>query len=419
MPRMVHLGVGNFHRAHQAWYTQAAGGWDVTGVIMSNRELYNALKESGGRYLLGIWAADGLATRTISVHDDILLAADAPEAVIARIAYPETRIVTLTITEKGYCLASNGLLDFADPAIEADIAAEAPSSAIGLLAAGLHRRAGQGGKPITILSCDNLSANGRKLRQAVSDFLGAKAPSALDWLGENAAFPDTMVDRITPRLSDTAKAEISAAAGDGALTVVGTEAFSEWIIEDRFAAARPDWERAGAVFTADVGSFERRKLRLLNAAHSYLACAGQAAGHRFVHEAIADEKLRSHVESLWDEAQTTLSPPALDTVPAYREALLERFSVPDLRHELRQIAADGSLKLKERLVPVLQERAEKGLASPHVEGAIDAWIDHARDAIARGERLADPNADRIAGMAAGMAAGGEAFDEEMRRLIGL
>ena len=385
MPRILHLGLGNFHRAHQAWHTTRAGGWQITGVVMGNRVLFDSLRRQGGAYHLGIRGAQGLHIERIAVHDRLLLARDDPQAVIAAIVDPEVDIVTLTITEKGYCLGPDGRLDLANPSIAADLN-HTPRSAIGMLTHGLSRR----NTPITVVSCDNVSGNGHKLRAAVKDFSHAAGLS----LTADIHFPDTMVDRITPATTDAIRAEIEAASGLTDRTPVMTEAFSEWIIEDDFAGPRPAWETAGVEIVPDVAPYEMRKLRLLNAAHSFLAYAGLLAGHRYVHEAMADPALRAAVERLWDEAQATLPEAVLPTTPAYRAALAERFAVTEMRHELAQIACDGSLKLHERVLPLIAGLDD----APQARQAIAAWIAFVLRRQDTGEALRDPNADRIANL---------------------
>jgi fructuronate reductase len=383
MPRILHLGLGNFHRAHQAWHTARAGGWQITGVVMGNGALYEAMTRQGGAYHLGIRGADGLQVHRIAVHDRLLLARDDPKAVIAAIAESDVQIITLTVTEKGYCLGMDGRLDLGAPAIVADLQ-HGPRSAVGMLAHGLALRSA----PVTVISCDNISNNGQKLRAAVVDFARAAGLS----LKVDISFPDTMVDRITPATTEMIRSEIEAACGVVDATPVLTEAFSEWIIEDNFAGPRPPWEAAGVEIVPDVGPYEMRKLRLLNAAHSYLAYAGLLAGYHYVHEAMADPALRAGVERLWDEAQATLPEGIQPSIPAYRAALSERFAVAEMRHKLAQIACDGSLKLRERVVPLVTGPAD----TPQARQTIAAWIAFVVRTKNLDQKLNDPHADRIA-----------------------
>ena len=374
MPRILHIGVGNFHRAHQAAYTAlSAKDWRITGVVMGNVAMYNAMADGRG-YDLGIRSSSGMATHRIAVHDRMIFAQREPRSVIKEFLDPDLHVITLTITEKGYCLdPSTGLLDLENPAILRDFAGD-PTSALGLLTHGLARRFKAGLAPLTVISCDNLSGNGRKLKGAVSAF-AQKAALELD---RGTCFPETMVDRITPATPD-------------AVAPVITEEFTEWVIEDAFASLRPDWNIAGAEFTLDVAPYEMRKLRLLNAAHSWLAYAGQMAGFTYVHEAMADPSLRASVDRLWDEAVLTLPEVVLSTTPAYRAALVNRFSVAEMRHALAQIGADGSLKLRERIVPLINENP----STPQAVEAVAAWIAFVLHKNNEGEVLVDPNAALI------------------------
>lgn len=405
MNRILHLGFGNFHRAHQAFYTAAANAlgenWAITGVAMRRPDLRDALAAGGFAYTLGIRGTDGLEARHIAVHDRVLVVPEDPQAVIDAIADPETHIVSLTVTEKGYHLnPATGAPDLDGAALAADLVAPLPQTAVGLIAHGLAKRVAAGA-PVTVLSCDNISGNGHKLAHAVHGFAKAAGLDIGDFLATHVRFPDSMVDRITPATTDGIRAEIAAITGKNEPQPVLTEAFSEWIIEDDFAGPRPAWDKVGVEIVPDVAPFEMRKLRLLNAAHSYLAYAGQLAGHRYVHEAIRDPRLRPIVEGIWDEAASTLPDAVADTTPAYRTALLDRFEGAGMRHELAQIAQDGSLKLPVRLVPVWHLRRAAGDPAPNVTEAVAAWLAFVRREVLAGRALADPAAGRLAGMVRG------------------
>jgi len=279
------LGLGNFHRAHQAWYTHAANTgaaqeWRITGVAMRNPALRDAMEAEGWAYDLGIMSPEGLRVERIAVHDRVLVAAETPGLVVDAIADPEVAAVTLSVTEKGYSLTADGTLDTDDPGIASDIHTGTTRSVIGLLARGLTRRTLRGGGAITVLSCDNLGGNGRLLHRAVTEFLTASGQSA--GALNDVRFPDTMVDRITPATTPAIKARMQAAAGRAVVAPVMTEDFTEWIIEDT-GGTLPDWTSAGAAFVPDVGPYERRKLLLLNGAHSALAYGGLLRGHDYVH----------------------------------------------------------------------------------------------------------------------------------------
>ncbi len=403
MPRILHLGFGNFHRAHQAWYTEAANRregaprWRITGVSMRRPDLRDALAPQGNGYTLVIRGLDGPRFERIELHDEIIVAAEDPGAVIDRIADPDTSIVTLTVTEKGYHLDPRGGLDLSDPQIRADLDTALPRSAVGLLAQGLARRQSSGAGGLTVVSCDNIPGNGRKLHAAVARYAEA-AGLDLDLSGDAARFPDTMVDRITPATTDDLRRSVGEATGRDDPEPVLTESFSEWIVEDAFAGPHPDWASVGVEIVADVAPFEQRKLRMLNAAHSYLAYAGLLAGHDFVHEAVADPVLRAGVERLFDEAATTLPEAVRDSIPGYRAALLARFDVAEMRHALAQIAMDGSQKLPIRLLPIVAAHRDRGVDAPQARVAIAAWIAWLIRSVETGRQIHDPAAEMLAGI---------------------
>lgn len=411
MPRIVHLGFGNFHRAHQAWYTQLAnalGGpqWSITGVSMNRTDLRDALKSNAFHYSLGLKGVDGLTIERMTVHDTVLVARETPKEVIQSIAMPETQIVSLTITEKGYSLDATGRLDLSAGAIKADLGSDQPIGAIGLLTRGLWQRSASI-EPITVMSCDNLSGNGRLVKQAVHDFAEAAGWDMAGYLKANVSFPDSMVDRITPATTDRTVEQIEKLTGVPEPSPVITETFSEWVIEDHFAGARPDWHNVGAVFSTEVGAYEARKLRLLNASHSLLAYGGLLRGHDYVHEAISDPVLRQKVAALWQEAIATLPASIRTSSEAYCDALIARFEVPAIRHELRQIAADGSLKLPVRLFSAAEERRALKLASPALCDSIASWFAYA----SRNTFSADPQAELVNGLLFGHAPNADLYGQ--------
>lgn len=376
---VVHLGLGAFHRAHQAPVFDAmlrAGDrrWGIAAVAMRSRPLAAALAAQDGLYSLAERADAPIAPRVIGAIRETMVAADDPGRVAARIAAPDVAIVTLTITEKGYALPPG------------DVSATAP----GLIAAGLAARHATGAAPLTILSCDNRSGNGRVTHAAVAEAAGRMgiAADARAWIDAACSFPDTMVDRITPAATDETIAANSAALGLADAAALWTEPFWQWVIEDRFAGPRPPFAAHGVQLVAEVAPFEAAKLRLLNAAHSALAYRGLLAGHRFVHQAIADPALRTMVEALWDEAAPTLDARVID-IAAYRRATLARFANPALPHALAQIAADGSQKVPPRLLATMAARG--GRDSPALAGAVAGWI----AALASDLPLADPLLDPL------------------------
>jgi fructuronate reductase len=378
---VVHLGLGAFHRAHQAPVFDAliADGdvrWGITGVAMRSPDVVAALAAQDGLYSLSQRGEDEAAPRVIAALTALHVAAREPDAVIAAIAHPDTHLVTLTVTEKGYL-------------------EHGPTSAAGLIARALEQRRLAGLAPLTILSCDNRADNGAVARDAVlaAALKADLADVDIAWISREVAFPSSMVDRITPATTPQMITETSERLGLFDQAPVWTEPFWQWVIEDRFAGARPDLARAGVQVVTDVAPWEAAKLRLLNAAHSTLAYHGLLRGHRFVHEAIADSELSALIECVWDEAATTIDRSVVD-VDAYRAALRSRFANPTLHHALIQIAADGSQKLPPRLLTTMTERRARGLTSPAIAKAIAGWM----MALSRIEGLADPRLAELQAM---------------------
>jgi fructuronate reductase len=371
---VLHLGLGRFHRAHQAVYFQKLADlgdsrWGVTAFSMRSPGARDELRRLGMRYRVVEWAGTQRDEKQIeSVRACGDAGADRPQWE-ATFCDPATRVVTLTVTEKGYTLDASGLLDERHADIVHDLAhPQAPRSAVGILVRGLALRHRAGASPLSIRSCDNQRDNGGKLSRAGRAF-AALAGHHADVVGASA-FPCTMVDRIVP-------AGVPGAPADE----IATEHFSQWVVEDAFAGLRPEWERAGVEFVPDVRPYEDMKLRLLNAAHSLMAYHGLLADHRYVHEAVRDPAIRARVLRLWGEVTPLLELPAGHDTTAYCARLLERFDNPKLPHALAQIAADGSVKLPQRLWPTIEEARRRG--TPHGEtlAAWDAWVEFARAAV--------------------------------------
>ncbi|MEM8654731.1 MAG: mannitol dehydrogenase family protein [Pseudomonadota bacterium] len=376
MPRILHLGVGNFFRAHAAAYTQDSPGWAITGVSFRSPSIRDGLARQDYTYTLVIKDRNGTTLKPVTCLSDMLVAAENPRAVTDVIANPQVDVITLTVTEKAYHLTAEGHLNLNAPDIQADLSGTG-TSVVGTLARGLARRT----TPVTVLCCDNLPDNGVKLGHAVRAFAQAAHLS----LPPHITFPSCMVDRITPATTDDLRTE----AGDP--MAVPTEAFTEWVIEDNFAAAKPGWP--GAQWVGDVAPHEMRKLRMLNGAHSLLAYAGIAKGHTYVHEAVADPDLRSRATALMAEAATTLPASVQSQAQPYADALIARFENPNLHHRLRQIAIDGSQKIPIRILATLRDR--KGADSPALTHALDAWVAFVRAEVAAGRTLDDPRAAEI------------------------
>jgi len=402
MRRIVHLGPGNFHRAHQAWYTHhanARGGeaWTITGVSLKSSTARDSLAPQDFDYTLVINSVADTEYQRISVIDQILVGPENPQAVIDLIADPDTAIVSLTVTEKGYHIdAATGHLNTKNPDIASELAGGQALTAIGFLAFGLQKRQQTHGAPITIISCDNLSDNGATLKKLVLEFDQQAGLGLADWLDTSVTFPGTMVDRITPATTDALRHEVQQKTGWADQAPVATELFSEWIIEDSFAAAHPAWDQVGAQFVGDVAPFEHRKLRLLNGPHSFLAYAGLHNGHVYVHEAIADATLRTAVEELMLEGTATLPASIQSTTADYCDQLIERFANPALKHELAQIAGDGSQKLPVRILAMIADRHSKGLQSPRAHDVIAYWLVFIHQRSSAHADINDPLAKRFA-----------------------
>jgi len=400
---IVHLGVGAFHRAHQAVYTEealAAGprDWGILGVSLRSAATCEALTPQDGLYTLAIRDAAREQLRVIGALRAVLSAPQARQSLLDIMADPDTRIVGLTVTEKGYHLdpASRGL-DLAAPAVVADLAApEAPATIYGLIVEALRRRRAASLAPFTVLSSDNLPDNGKVLRRAALAFARARDPELAKWMADLVAFPATMVDRITPATTAKDRAAVERSLGLADAWPVVTEGFSQWVIEDRFPLGRPAWEAGGAVFSADIAAWERMKLRMLNGAHSALAYLGQLKGRETVDAAVADPEVAALVEGLWRETAETFAAPS---DPAdYAHALKARFRNAALGHRTAQIAMDGSQKLPGRLLEPLHERLTRGAPCRHLTAAVAAWMAYVVRQVRSGgaEALDDPLAPLIA-----------------------
>ena len=387
---IVHFGIGAFHRAHQAVYTDdamAAGDrdWGITGVSMRSTNVSDQMQAQDGLFTVTERGTGAEDTRLIGSVRRVILAPRDPAAVVAALAAPATRILSFTVTEKGYCRTPGGTLDRA--------AAAAAGSIYGPIAAGLAARRTAGLPGLTLVSCDNLAENGAVLAALLSSHLDAIDPGVAEWFRRECACPSTMVDRIVPAMTDADRLRVADAIGIADAAAVVTEPFRQWVIEDRFAGPRPAWEAGGAQFVADVRPHEAAKLRMLNGAHSALAYLGLARGHDFVHQAIADPALRPVIEQLMREAGASLgTDPGLD-VPAYAARLVSRFENAALPHRLAQIATDGSQKIPQRWLEPLALNLAAGRDCPATLTALAAWVLHVR-----GDAVDDPMADRLAAL---------------------
>ena len=402
---VVHLGLGAFHRAHQAAYLDeiAARGdtrWGIVGVSLRSAAVRDTLAPQGNLYTLVERDAAGERARIMAPLRRVLVAPEAPAAVVSAMAQPSVRIVTLTVTEKGYSLARDrGGLDSADSGVAADLVSLGePRTAVGFVVAALNARRDAGLPPFTAISCDNLPDNGTLLRDAVLALAGAHDRGLAEWIAAYGAFPSSMVDRIVPAITPEAIEAHAARYGYRDEALVETELFSQWVLQDEFAGERPDLAALGITLTKDIAPWEEAKLRLLNGAHSTIAYLGGLGGIAHVHEFVASDRRRALIGRLWDESAATLAPRAGIDVAGYREALLARFANPALRHRTAQIAMDGSQKLPQRLVAPWRARLELGLSSPTIELAVAAWMAWQRGADFQDRRFVvdDPLAETTA-----------------------
>lgn len=388
---IVHLGVGAFHRAHQAWYTDRAldngdQDWAIVGVSLRTEGAATRLNLQNGLYSLTLRDGVSSTTRVIGALRRVI-SASKPEGwsrAIDAIAAPQTRIVTLTVTEKGYASADQPIYP--------------------LLVAALARRRAAGLAGVTLVSCDNLRGNGALLARNLVTKLAATDEALAAWFTEQCPCPSTMVDRIVPAPSaaDFRTAEVALGLEDRAALVA--EPFSQWILEDRFAQGRPAWDQVGAQFTSNVLPFETAKLRMLNGAHSALAYLGLERGHEFVDQAIADPAIAPLVETILRREATESFTPAPDQdLAAYADLILGRFANPALRHRLDQIAVDGSQKIAERWLASIADRRSRGFSSPALLMALGAWVRFVRgDA----HKVDDPLAGHFAALWKGEGEGG-------------
>jgi len=407
-PGIVHLGIGAFHRAHQAvviddLLAQGASDWGIVGASLRSSDTHDALAPQDCLYTVAIRSGAGAAHRVIGSVLETVVARANPVQLIARMAEPATRIVSLTITEKGYChTPQTGELDEQHPDIVHDLTnPEASRSAAGFLVAALSRRREAGVVPFTVLSCDNLSANGRAVRRIVTQFASLRSRELGKWIEDEVAFPSTMVDRIVPETTDADRAAVASALGMTDAWPVITEPFTQWIVEDNFAAGRPDFAAAGVQLVADVTPFEHMKLRLLNASHSALAYLGYLAGYETIAAAMANDRFAAFARQVMEDAAPTLAMPAGTDLAAYIASLLRRFANPALHHRTWQIAMDGSQKLPQRLLGTMQDRLRRGMPIDAHALAVAGWMRYvtACDEQGRAIDVRDPMAVELAALA--------------------
>lgn len=384
---IVHFGIGAFHRAHQAWYTDLAmnageGDWAICGVSMRSPAVAEQLGPQDGLYTLTERSGENATTRVIGSVREVLFAPDQVEQVVARLADPSCSIASLTVTEKGYARSESGDLDL-------ELARQ---SFYPMLSDALRKRRSASLGGLTILSCDNLANNGKVLDRLVRQWLEVEQPDLIRWYENECRVPSTMIDRIVPRTRPCDLETLPESIGIIDKGAVFTEQFSQWVIEDNFAGRRPHWEQHGVEFAPDVAPFETAKLRMLNGAHSMLAYCGLQAGYQFVHEAVADPRLQDLANRLMrNEARPTIDATPEQDLLKYANHLMKRFADPALMHRLDQIAMDGTQKIPQRWLETARKLRNLGRPVDAIRAGFDAWIWHLQD----GRWVDDPHGEKL------------------------
>ncbi|WP_108395994.1 mannitol dehydrogenase family protein [Devosia submarina] len=406
-PGIVHLGIGAFHRAHMAVYVDDLlkdhPDWAIVGASLRRPDTKEALEPQDGLFTVAVRDAEGTHPRVIGSILKVLDANAEREDLLALMASPQIRIVSITVTEKGYCHdPATGELDQRHPDIVHDLSnPTAPKSAPGILVEALARRKAAGIAPFAVMSCDNLPSNGETVKRIVSKFAQLRDPALGEWVGQ-VAFPGTMVDRIVPSTTDADRAMIGELIGAEDAWPIMTEPFTQWVIEDHFPDGRPPFERAGAQMVGDVEPFERMKLRMLNGSHSTMAYLGYLAGYEYISDVMGDEDFVRLIHGLMtEEVMPTLDMPGVD-LGAYRDQLLERFRNPALKHRTWQIAMDGSQKLPQRLLGTIRDRIAAGEPFERLGLGVAAWMRYVVGIDEKGENIdvRDPLAMRMMAIAA-------------------
>lgn len=396
---IVHIGVGGFHRAHQAVYTEQllkqgdAQCWGICGVGLRDEDCAMRDALASQDYLYTLYELGDSADTEIQVVGsigDFLLAGDDREALIARLADPATRIVSLTITEGGYCTDdSTGEFLSALPEIRHDLAnPQAPTTVFGFLTEALARRRDAGVAPFTVMSCDNLPHNGRVARNALLGFAALRDQALCDWIAEHVTFPNSMVDRITPMTSEAHRQQLRDETGIEDAWPVVAEPFIQWVLEDKFCNGRPAWEKAGVQFTDDVAPYEEMKIGLLNGSHQALAYLGALLGYQYAHETMQDTQLRDYVRAYMDRDVTPLLPavPGID-LEEYKDTLIERFSNSTICDQLSRIGYDGSSRLPKFVVPTLKGQINAGVSLQRTALIFAAWCQYQSGVDENGNRF--------------------------------
>mgnify|MGYP000747622109 FL=1 len=407
--RIVHFGFGAFHRAHQALLTnrvlnEKGGDWGICEIsLFSGDVLMSQLRAQDHLFTVLEKGAEGNEAIIVgAVHECLNAKLDSLPAIIEKFCEPQVAIVSLTITEKGYCIdPATGKLDLNNPRIVHDLENPSePHSAPGILVEALHRRRERGLPAFTVLSCDNIPDNGHVVKNAVLGMAQKRSAALSEWIDSHVSFPGTMVDRIVPAATDASLAEITDALGVEDPCAISCEPFIQWVVEDNFVAGRPEWEVAGVQMVQDVLPWEQMKLRMLNGSHSFLAYLGYLAGYAHINECMEDAAFREAARRLMlDEQAPTLRIKDVD-LTAYADSLLERFANPALQHRTWQIAMDGSQKLPQRMLDGIRVHLERKTPWPLLALGVAGWIRYVSGTDDRGNAIdvRDPLSDKISTM---------------------
>jgi mannitol 2-dehydrogenase len=405
---IVHIGVGGFFRAHQALYLDdllrkpghAQWGYCGVGLLPHDAAIRDAMLTQDCLYTLVERSAHGDTPRVVGALLEFMYAPDDPQAVLEKMADPGTRIVSLTITEGGYYIDSgSGEFDAGHPDIVHDLAHPAtPRCSFGYLAEALARRRARGLAPFTVMSCDNLQSNGDVARKMLLAFTALRDPALSAWLAEHCAFPNSMVDRITPATTDEHRALLRQQFGLVDAWPVMTEPFKSWVIEDNFPGGRPAWELVGAQLTKDVLPYEKMKLRLLNAGHQSLCYIGMLLGYEYAHEAMADAGIRQLLIDMMDVEVTPLLP-AVEGIDlaVYKHTLVERLANPAIRDQLARIGTDGSARIPKFVLPSVREQLARGGPIRLLSFTVACWFRYLSGSDEHGQPLtvSDLYAERL------------------------
>ncbi len=431
-PGIVHLGPGAFFRAFNAVYTDDAmeaegGDWGIIAVSLQSPTARDQLAPQDNLYTSVTLGPKGAEYRVISSLTDVLVAPEDPARVIDAMVAETTKIVSLTVTEKGYCHEpATGRLNLSHPDIVHDLASDRPKSALGFIVAAIKKRKELGITPFTVMTCDNLPSNGHLLRRLVIEFAVQRDVTFSEWIAENIAFPATMVDRITPATTDSDVKALETAQGYHDPACVQHEPFRQWVIEDKFPSGRPAWDKVGAQMVTAVEAHENMKLRCLNGTHSTLAYLGYLGGYETIAETVADPSYAKLCQILWaTEIIPTLEKPEGEDLSAYADALLERYRNPSIRHRTWQIAMDGSQKLPQRILGTIRDARAAGSKTPGLILAVAGWMRYVsgidekgnpidvKDPLAADLRAASDSADSIDEKVAALLSIRKVFDETL------